>query len=352
METGKTVRTILYTSVVLLGALAVGAAYKYRKQKNKIRKIHNIRMGRIYLAGGCFWGVEAYFSKLPGVIKTMAGYANGNILMPTYKKVLEGSTGYAETVMVEYNPYEISLAKLLEHFFSIIDPTVLNRQGNDVGNQYRTGIYYVHEPDRNIIDRVIEGVATKYSLPIITEVEPLKNFHRAEEYHQKYLEKNPGGYCHIDITPVEKYVKYKRPSDDKLRIMLSDLQYKVTQQNATEAPFSSPYEENFEEGLYVDVVTGEPLFCSKDKYHSRTGWPSFTKPIYRAAVKERIDSSRGMFRTEVRSSVGDSHLGHVFEDGPEDRGGLRYCINGAALHFIPAGELNYSGYNQYCALFD
>ncbi len=342
-------RTILLSAALLTGALAIGAAYYYKKNQrfNKGKKTK-----KIYLAGGCFWGIEAYFSKLPGIVRTLVGYANGHTVHPTYPKVLKGDTGHAETVMIEYDPHKITLAEILDHFFSVINPTTIDRQGNDVGNQYRTGVYYVNLADKNIVDRVIEGESMKYSLPIVTEIEPLNNFYRAERYHQKYLDKNPDGYCHIDITPVEKYIKYTRPSDDELRKMLSDLQYKVTQHSATESPFSSYYEENIDEGIYVDVVTGEPLFSSKDKYNSGTGWPSFTKPITKSAVKEKVDGSNGMFRTEVRSSVGDSHLGHVFDDGPENRGGLRYCINGASLQFIPAGELTYSGYKEYNSMFN
>lgn len=339
-------RVILLTSLIVSGALLIGGAYMLKKaqKKNFIK--------RIYLAGGCFWCVEAYFSKLPGVVNTLAGYANGNTLHPTYKSVSTGKTGYAETVMVEYDPDIISLSQILEHFFSIINPTVLNRQGNDVGSQYRTGIYYVDKADFTVIDRVIEGETAKYSLPIVTEVEELKNFHPAEDYHQKYLEKNPSGYCHVDLSPVLKYEKYKKPAQEKLRNILNELQYRVTQENATESPFSSRYESNFSDGIYVDIVTGEPLFSSKDKYDAGCGWPSFTRPIDKNAVVERIDGSHGMYRTEVRSSVGNSHLGHVFEDGPSEKGGMRYCINGAALRFIPKEELKRAGYEEYEFLFE
>lgn len=338
-------KVIILTSMIIGSALLIGGAYMVRKtQKKNFTK-------RIYLAGGCFWGVEAYFSKLPGVVSTLVGYANGNTLHPTYKTVSTGKTGYAETVMVEYDPDIISLEKILEHFFSIINPTVINRQGNDTGSQYRTGIYYVSKPDLTVISRVIEGEALKYSLPIVTEVEELKNFHKAEDYHQKYLEKNPNGYCHVDLSPVLKYEKYKKPATEKLREILNDLQYRVTQENATESPFSSRYESNFSDGIYVDIVTGEPLFSSKDKYDAGCGWPTFTRPIEKEAISEKIDGSHGMYRTEVRSIIGNSHLGHVFEDGPADKGGMRYCINGASLRFIPKEELKSAGYEEYEYLF-
>lgn len=337
---------LLITTILLGGALIAGGAYSLKKN-NKTADTK-----KIYLAGGCFWGVEAYLSKIPGIVNTQVGYANGNGKHPSYQQVSNGKTGFTETVMVEYNPQKLTLSQLLEHFFDIINPTVLNRQGNDVGSQYRTGIYYVNNGDKTVIDRVMDGQTPKYPLPIVTEVEPLKNFYKAEEYHQKYLEKNPKGYCHIDLSPVEKYEKYKKPADEKLKEILNDIQYRVTQENATESPFSSRYDKNFENGIYVDIVTGEPLFSSKDKFDAGCGWPSFSKPIEKTALKEKMDGSNGMFRTEVRSSVGDSHLGHVFEDGPKDRGGQRYCINGAALRFVPKDELKHAGYEKYEEIVD
>lgn len=338
-------KILLLTTIVVGGALLIGSAYNMKKnQKKNLTK-------KIYLAGGCFWGIEAYFSKLPGVVNTIVGYANGTTAHPNYEKVSKGDTGYAETVMVEYDPKEVTLAEILTHFFNFINPTVLNRQGNDVGTQYRTGIYYTGAADKTVIDRIIEGEEQKYALPIVTETRPLNNFFEAEEYHQKYLDKNPSGYCHIDLSPVIKYEKYKKPAQEKLKEILSDIQYRVTQENATESPFSSRYENNFEDGIYVDIVTGEPLFSSKDKYDAGCGWPSFTHPIDSKSLTEKLDGSHGMFRTEVRSSVGDSHLGHLFEDGPQEKGGMRYCINGAALRFIPKDELKNAGYAEYEELF-
>lgn len=338
-------KMLIAATLLLGGALILGGAYSIKKQQKKSFT------KKIYLAGGCFWGIEAYFSLIPGILSTQAGYANSKIAHPTYNQVITGKTGAAETVMIEYNPNVISLSEILHHFFSIINPTILNRQGNDTGTQYRTGIYYKESSDKTIIDRVIGEEAQKYALPIVTESAPLKNFYKAEEYHQNYLKKNPEGYCHIDLTPVLKYEKYKKPAEEKLKEILSDIQYRVTQQNATESPFSSRYENNFADGIYVDVVTGEPLFSSKDKYDAGCGWPSFTHPINNDAVKEKIDGSHGMYRTEVRSSIGDSHLGHVFDDGPKEKGGMRYCINGAALRFIPADELKSSGYSEYEYMF-
>lgn len=302
----------------------------------------------IYLAGGCFWGVEAYFSKLPGVIKTEVGYANGKTQNPTYEEVSTGDTGFVETVSVEYNNKEISLSQILSHYFDVVDVTTLNRQAHDSGTQYRSGIYYVNDSDKKIIEDTIQEEQKKYKKPIVTEVKKLENFYLAEEYHQKYLEKHPGGYCHIDLSKVKKY---KKPSQEVLKQNLSDIQYKVTQESATERPFSSEYDKNFDEGIYIDIVTGEPLFSSTDKYNAGCGWPSFTKPIDKKSIREKEDKSLGTTRTEVKSKIGDSHLGHVFSDGPKDKGGQRYCINGAALKFIPKKDLQKKGYGEYLYLF-
>jgi peptide methionine sulfoxide reductase msrA/msrB len=302
----------------------------------------------VYLAGGCFWGVEAYMSRIDGVVDAVSGYANGDTEKPTYQDL--PNSGHAETVQVRYDPGRISLDEVLIYFFRIIDPTSLNRQGPDVGVQYRTGIYYVDAAERAVIDHRIEQVQEDYAEPVVVEVEPLMHFYEAEEYHQDYLAKNPVGYCHIDLgladVPVIRVSDYPRPPEDEIRRILTDEQYRVTQEHATEAPFTNLYDGNFESGIYVDVVTGEPLFSSRDKYASGSGWPSFTRTIADYVVTYHTDSGHGMPRTEVRSRAGDSHLGHVFEDGPPDRGGLRYCINSAALRFIPIEEMESEGYGD------
>lgn len=314
-----------------------------------MKDVDNIK--QIYLAGGCFWGIEAYFSNLPGVVKTTVGYANGkmdNFNHPTYEDVKTGETGFAETVLVEYDSEIISLEDLLNHYFDIVDPTTSNSQGFDVGTQYRSGIYYQSEEDKNLIEDTIEEESKRYKSPIVTEVKKLESFYSAEEYHQKYLDKNPQGYCHIDLSKVKKY---KKPSKEELKEKLSEVEYHVTQENATERPFSSFYDKLFEDGIYVDITTGEPLFSSKDKYDAGCGWPSFTKPIKKKMIKTREDNSLGSSRIEIRSSFGDSHLGHVFDDGPVAAGGKRYCINGSALRFIPIREMDKEGYSEYLYLF-
>ncbi|HSJ38006.1 MAG TPA: peptide-methionine (R)-S-oxide reductase MsrB, partial [Planococcus sp. (in: firmicutes)] len=287
-----------------------------------------------------------------GVYDVTSGYANGNTENPTYEQVIRENTGHAETVHVQYDPERVELEKILDHFFMIIDPTLLNQQGNDRGEHYRTGVYYENEADLAVIERVVERESERYLDPIVTEVEPLVHYYLAEEYHQDYLEKNPDGYCHVEFDTLENQeipqlidpAMYPKPSDEELREKLTDEQYRVTQEDGTETAYSNEYWDNYEPGIYVDITTGEPLFSSADQYDSKTGWPSFTKPIDPAVVTEHDDRGLFMARTEIRSRAGDAHLGHVFTDGPEDRGGLRYCMNSAALLFIPEAEMEEAGY--------
>jgi len=316
----------------------------------------NSALREIYLAGGCFWGVDAYMSRVYGVADVVVGYANGRTENPSYEDVLYHNTGHAETARVRYDPERIGLHDVLDHFLRIIDPTTFNRQGNDVGAQYRTGVYYTDGRDLRIIREVLEQVQREYDEALAVEVEPLDGFYPAEEYHQKYLEKNPGGYCHVDMSRLEQAgegsagsldpSRYSRPDDAALREELTDMQYAVTQRDATEPPHRNEFFQHDEPGLYVDVVTGEPLFSSSDKFSCTCGWPSFARPIDPEVVTYHDDVSLGMRRTEVRSRVGDSHLGHRFEDGPTELGGLRYCINSAALRFIPLDRLADEGYGD------
>jgi peptide methionine sulfoxide reductase msrA/msrB len=308
-------------------------------------------MSEIYLAGGCFWGTEKYLSMIRGVLSTQVGYANGKTENPTYEEVCHTNTGHAETVHVVYDPAILSLEFLLELYYDTINPVSVNRQGGDIGTQYRTGIYYVNEEDLPVIEHSIAKLQKKYSKPIAIEVEPLHNFYPAEEYHQKYLDKNPGGYCHIPRAKFEKAkiavvspAAYKAPDTSELREKLTATQYEVTQNSATEPPFHNEYWDFFKPGIYVDITTGEPLFASSDKFESGCGWPSFSKPIDPNVIREKQDTSFGMHRTEVRSRVGNAHLGHVFNDGPRVSGGLRYCINSASLRFIPKEEMEKEGY--------
>ncbi len=308
-------------------------------------------MSEIYLAGGCFWGTEKYLASVRGVLSTQTGYANGKTENPTYEDVCRRNTGHAETVRVVYDSEIVPLTFLLELYYDSIDPVSVNRQDGDHGTQYRTGIYYTDDGDLPVIERSIARLQERCGASVAIEVEPLRNFTPAEEYHQKYLVKNPGGYCHISN---DKFLKaalsvvnpdaYSAPDTDTLHKTLTAEQYEVTQENATEPPFKNKFWNNFKPGIYVDVTTGEPLFVSNDKFESGCGWPSFSKPIDPNVVHEKRDTSHGMVRTEVRSRVGNAHLGHVFDDGPKEAGGMRYCINSASLRFVPKEEMAREGY--------
>lgn len=305
----------------------------------------------VYLAGGCFWGMQKFFDQFDGVAYTEVGYANGPGTAPSYQDVCN-SSGHAETVRVDYDPNVISLTELLNYYFMVIDPLSVNKQGNDRGIQYRTGIYYTDDDQLPEIEAVYHSEEEAAGTKLAVELLPLENFFSAEEYHQKYLDKNPGGYCHIPSSYFDLEQNSAEETEEDLRSRIGDLAYEVTQNAATEYAFTGEYDEFFEKGLYVDIVSGEPLFTSMDKYNSGCGWPAFTRPITEDAVRENTDTSHGMVRTEVRSSMADSHLGHVFNDGPKESGGLRYCINSAALKFIPYDELEEQGYGEYLNLFD
>ena len=312
----------------------------------------------IYLAGGCFWGTEQYLQNIPGILATEVGYANGNTEHPTYEEVCRHNTGHAETVKVEYEDTVIGLPYILELYYDVINPVSINRQGGDVGSQYRTGIYYTDAKDAPVIEESIKKLQNHYQEKIAIERLPLENYYKAEEYHQKYLDKNPGGYCHIGADKfekakkaVDKDKKFAKKTENELKQELSKEQFEVTQNSATEAPFQNEYYNEFREGIYVDITTGEPLFMSADKFDAGCGWSSFSKPIETETIKELLDTSYGRIRTEVRSSHGDAHLGHVFTDGPKETGGLRYCINSASLRFIPKEKMEEEGYGAYLGLF-
>jgi peptide methionine sulfoxide reductase msrA/msrB len=307
-------------------------------------------MNTIYLAGGCFWGLQKYLSLIAGVAVTEVGYANGKTAKPTYEQVCAGS-GHAETVRVEYDDSVITLTRLLDLYADVIDPTSVNRQGGDFGIQYRTGVYYADEADRGIIAGWLVLLGESLTKPVAIELAPLENYYPAEEYHQNYLDKNPNGYCHIGNDKFECAKNATRDlRNDKLRERLTPMQYEVAVGGATEPPFRNEYFDNFEPGIYVDVISGEPLFVSTDKFESGCGWPAFSKPIDGALVKELADHSYGRERTEVRASESDAHLGHVFDDGPREFGGLRYCINSASLRFVPKADMKSEGYGEYIRL--
>ena len=352
-------------AILLLGALLFGIFWMNRgaimqkeveeKAMTVLPNFETSRYKEIYLAGGCFWGSQAYLNQIMGVLYTNVGYANGENDKTDYYSI--GKTGHAETVYIAYDPDKISLKELLGYYYGIIDPTMLNQQGNDRGTQYRTGIYYVDKEDLGIIEEVYKEQESKNKAPLVVEIEPLKNYVLAEDYHQDYLDKNPEGYCHVNLSniprkkPVINPEDYPKPSKEELQEKLTDLQYSITQEEATERPFDNLYWDNKETGLYVDIVTGEPLFLSMDKYDSGSGWPSFTKPIQWDVVNYKKDSSLGMGRIEVRSRSGDAHLGHLFNDGPKAEGGLRYCMNSGSLLFVGLDELSEKGYEDFLIYF-
>ena len=306
----------------------------------------------IYFAGGCFWGMEKLMSMVPGVVDAMSGYANGHAVNPTYEQVCTGQTGHRETVRVAYDAGRVSLEALVFLFFSVIDTTVEDRQGNDVGPQYQTGVFYENPDDEAIIRQAAE-IEKGRREAFRVRIEPLTSFYPAEQYHQDYLDKNPAGYCHLGPAAFARAKaltvdpkKHIRPDDRKLRSILTPIQYAVTQEDATERPFEGEYWRFDEKGIYVDVATGEPLFSSKDKYRSDCGWPAFAKAIDDNTMFYRRDRSHGMIRTEIRSRGGDSHLGHVFEGDRESPSGVRYCVNSAALKFIPLEKMDEAGYGH------
>lgn len=313
----------------------------------------------IYFAGGCFWGLEHLMESIPGVIDAESGYANGTGRKDAnYEAVCGKDTGFRETVRVEYDPEQVSLDALLLAYFYVIDPTVENRQGNDVGPQYQTGVYYTNEKAKETVERIAELEKSR-SRQFFVEIGPLLNYYPAEDYHQDYLQKNPSGYCHIPVEEMELFSNlridpgdYRKPAEDVIREKLTEEQYAVTQMSGTEYPYENEYWDQFEDGIYVDIVTGEPLFSSEDKYLSTCGWPAFTKPIEEPSIVERADNSHGMYRVEVRSRAGNSHLGHVFENDPESPNGIRYCINSASLRFVPYEEMEAEGYGYLLDLFE
>jgi peptide methionine sulfoxide reductase msrA/msrB len=330
-------------------------------------------------AGGCFWCMEPPFEKLDGVLDVVSGYTGGKEPDPTYGEVSSGRTGHAEAIEVRYDPARISYGALLDVFWRQIDPTDAGGQFVDRGTQYRTGIFYLDEDQRRLAERSkaeLEG-SGRFSEPIVTAIVRAGRFHPAEAYHQDYHATHPAEYkryrsgsgrdAFLDRVwgaereppradpgrhehPNEGKETFMKPTDEELRQRLTPEQYQVTQHAGTERPFANAYWDDKREGIYVDVVSGEPLFSSTDKFDSGTGWPSFLRPLVAGNVVEREDDRLTMRRTEVRSRLADSHLGHVFDDGPAPTG-QRYCINSAALRFIPKEDLEREGYGEYLKLF-
>ncbi|WVE38096.1 peptide-methionine (S)-S-oxide reductase MsrA [Priestia megaterium] len=309
-------------------------------------------------AGGCFWCMVKPFDEQPGIIKVVSGYTGGHKENPTYKEVCSETTGHYEAVQITFDPEIFPYEKLLELYWAQIDPTDAGGQFADRGDSYRTAIFYHNEHQKALAEeskRQLEA-SGRFSESIATQILPAKPFYEAEDYHQGYYKKNKFRYAMYrrgsgrDRFIKENWKDFGR--DEQLKTTLTPIQYEVTQNDATEPPFRNEFWDHTEDGIYVDIVSGEPLFSSTDKYDAGCGWPSFTKAINKDEVKENMDVSHNMVRTEVRSKTANSHLGHLFDDGPQDAGGLRYCINSAALRFVPKEDLEKEGYGEYAVLFN